>query len=60
MLFMMCHFFVKASVGFELVKKICFSIAFTFPISAMRLFIFMNFFSLDLYIYNLNITEYDW
>ena len=41
-------FFVKAIVFIELVKAISFSIVFTFRISAMRLFKFMNFFSLDL------------
>ena len=53
----MCHFLVKAIVFFELGKAISFSILFTFWISAMRLFIFKNFFSLDLYIYNLNINK---
>ena len=57
MLFIMSHFFVKAIVFIELVKAISFSIVFTFRISAMRLFKFMNFFSLDLDTYNLNISR---
>ena len=57
MLFIMCHFFVKAVVGFELVKAIYFSIHFTFRISAMRLFIFVNFFPLDLYTCNTHYTH---
>ena len=57
MLFIMCHFFVNAIVFFELVKAVSFSILFTFRISAMRLFISMSFFSLDLYTYNLNINR---
>ena len=56
MLFIMRHFFVKV-IFFELVKAISFSILFPFRISAMRLFIFMSFFSLDLYTYNLNINK---
>ena len=48
MLFFMRHFFLKAIVFFEVSEAISFSILFTFPISAIRLFIFMNFFSLDL------------
>ena len=43
-----CHFFLKAVVFIELFKAISFSILLTFRISAIRLFIFMNFFSLDL------------
>ena len=57
MLFIMSHFFVKAIVFIELVKAISFSIVFTFRISAMRLFKFMNFFSLDLNTYNLNMSR---
>ena len=53
----MSHFFVKAIVFIELVKAIYFSIVFTFRISAMRLLKFMNFFSLDLNTYNLNIRR---
>ena len=47
-LFFMSHFFVKAIIFPELAKAVSFSITFTFRISAMRLFKFMNFFSLDL------------
>ena len=36
-------FFVKVFVSFELLKAIPFSLFFTFRISAMRLFMFMNF-----------------
>ena len=43
-----CYFFVKAIVFFELFKIISFSILLTFWISAMKLFRFMNFFSLDI------------
>ena len=43
-----CYFFVKAIVFFELFKRISFSILLTFRISAMKLFRFMNFFSLDI------------
>ena len=57
MLFIMWRFFVKAIVFFELVKAISFSIIFTFRISAMRLFTFINFFSLYLYTFNLNINR---
>ena len=57
MLFIMSHFFVKAIVFIELVKAISFSIVFTFRISAMRLFKFINVFSLDLNTYNLNISR---
>ena len=57
MLFIMSHFFVKANVFIELVKAISFSILFTFRISAMRLYKFMNFFSLDLNTYSLNISR---
>ena len=42
MLFTMSHFFVKAIVFIELVNAIYFSIVFTFRISAMRLFKFLN------------------
>ena len=49
-------FFLKAIVFFESIKAISFSILLTFRISAMRLFIFINFFSLDLETYNLNIN----
>ena len=55
MLFIMSHSFVKAIVFIDLIKAISFSILLTFRISAMRLFKFMNFFSLDLNFYNLNI-----
>ena len=57
LLFIMCHFFVKRIVFFELIKAISFSILFTFRISAMRFFIFMSFFSLELCTYNLNINR---
>ena len=57
MLFIMCLFSVKAMAFFELVKAISLSILFTFQISAMKLFVFMSFFSLDLYTYNLNISR---
>ena len=57
MLFIMCHFPVKTTVFFELVNVIYFSILLTFRISAMRLFIFINFLSLDLCTYNLNISR---
>ena len=57
MLFVMSHFLVKEIVFIELVKAISFSIAFTFRISSMRLFRFMNFFSLDLNTHNLNISS---
>ena len=57
MLFIMCHFSVKAIAFFELVKAISLSILFTFQISAKKLFIFMSFFSLDLCTYNLNISR---
>ena len=53
----MSHFFVKAIVFTELVKTISFSIVFTFWVSAMRLFKFMIFFSLDLNTYSLNISR---
>ena len=48
MLFIMCHFFVKAIVFIELVKAIYFSVIFTFRILVMRLFKFITFFSVDL------------
>ena len=54
MLFIICHFFVKAIVFFELVKAVSVSILFTFQISAMRLFILMGFFSLDTYNLSIN------
>ena len=57
MLFIMCHFYVKAIVSIELVKTISFSILFTFRIFAMRLCKFMNFFSLTFCICNLNISK---
>ena len=57
MFFIMSHFFVKANVFTELVKVISFSLLFTFRIYAMRLFKFMNFLSLDLNTYNLNISS---
>ena len=44
MLFIMSYFFVKTIVFIELIKAISFSIVFTFRISAMRSFKFMNFF----------------
>ena len=46
----MCHLFVKVTVIYlsYLIKAISFSIHVTFRISAMRLFIFMTCFSLDL------------
>ena len=47
----------KSNFFLELVKAISFSIIFAFRISAMILFIFMSCFSLDLYIYNLNINK---
>ena len=50
-------FFLKVIVFFELLKAIYFSILLTFRFSAMRLFIFMNFFSLDLQTHNLNISR---
>ena len=56
-LFIASHFFLKAIVFIELVKAISFSILFTFQISAMRLFKFTNFFSLDLNTYNINISR---
>ena len=57
MLSVRCHFFLKAIVFFELFKAISFSIFLTFRILAMKLIIFMNFFSLDLQTYNLNISR---
>ena len=48
MLSFKCHFFIKAGAFIELFRAISFSILLTFRISAIRLFIFMNFFSLDL------------
>ena len=57
MLFIMCHFLVKSIVFFELGQAISFYILFIFRISAMRLFIFKSFFSLNLYTYNLNINK---
>ena len=57
MLFIMSHFFVKAIFFIGLVKAISFSIDITFRISAMRSFKFINFFSLDLNTYNLNISR---
>ena len=57
MFFIIWHFFLKAIVSFELVKAISFYILFTFRISAVRLFIFMSFFSLDLYTYQLSINR---
>ena len=57
MFFIIWHFFLKAIVSFELVKAISFYILFTFRISAVRLFIFMSFFSLDLYTYQLSINK---
>ena len=57
MLFIMSNFLAKAIVFIELVKVISFSILFTFRISAMRLFKFMNLFFLDLNTYNLNISR---
>ena len=56
----MWHSFVKAIVFFRLVKAISFSTRFTFLIEAMTLFIFIInicFFSLDLHLYNLNISR---
>ena len=41
-------FFVKSALFFELFEAISFSVLWTFWISAVRLFIFMNFSSLDL------------
>ena len=49
MLFIMSHLLVKEAISF--------SILFTFRISAVRLFKFMNFFSLDINTYNLNISR---
>ena len=49
MLFIMSHLLVKEAISF--------SILFTFRISAMRLFKFMNFFSLDINTYILNISR---
>ena len=43
MFFIMCHFYVKAIVFIGFVKLIPFSILFTFQISTIRLFKFMNF-----------------
>ena len=43
MFFIMCHFYVKAIVLIGFVKLIPFSILFTFQISTIRLFKFMNF-----------------
>ena len=57
MLSVKCNFFLKAIVFFELLKAISFSILLTFRISGMRLFLFMKFFSLDLWTYNLNISR---
>ena len=57
MFFIIWHFFLKAIVSFELVKAISFYILFTFRISAVKLFIFMSFFSLDLYTYQLSINR---
>ena len=57
MSFITCHFLVKAIVFFELIKAISLSILLTFRISAMRLFIFTSFSSLDLYTFNLNINR---
>ena len=54
MFFIICHFFVKAIVFFELVKAVSDSVLFTFEISAMRLFVRMSLFSLDTYILNIN------
>ena len=56
-LFIINHFFVKAIVSIELVKAVSFTILFTFWICAMRLIKFINFFSLDLNTYNLNISR---
>ena len=42
-----CHFFPKAVAFIELFRAISFCILLTFRISAIRLFIFMNLFSLD-------------
>ena len=50
-------FLCKSNIFLELVKATCFSVLFTFLISAMRLFIFMNLVSLDLYTHNLNIRR---
>ena len=52
MLFMMCHFFVKAIVVFF--YRFYFS-----DFGDEIIYIYELFFS-GLYIYNLNITEYDW
>ena len=46
--FVKCHLFLKAIVYFELFVAISFSIPFALLISAMRLLIWMNCFSLDL------------
>ena len=56
-LFTVCHFLVKPTAFFVLIKAISFSILFIFQISAMRLFIFMSFSSLEMYKYNLNINK---
>ena len=55
--YLLCVIFFYKSNCFELVKGISSCIPFTFQIPAMRLFIFMNFFSLDLYTQNLNISR---
>ena len=48
MLYVKCNYFLKAIAFIELFKAIPFSILLIFRISAMRLFIFIIFFSLDL------------
>ena len=57
MLSVTCHFAVKAFVFFELFKAISLSILLVFRIPAMRLFIFIYLFSLDLWTYNLNLSR---
>ena len=42
------HFFLKAIIFTKLFKEISFPVLLTLRTSAMKLFIFMNFFSLDL------------
>ena len=57
MLFVMSQFLLKEIVFIESVKAISLSVFFTSRISTIRLFKFMNLFSMDLNTTNLNISR---
>ena len=58
--FIVCHFFVKTIIFFDLIQAISFSIYFTFNnfnFNFEILYIYKTFFPEDLYTYNLNISR---